>query len=128
MNKIHYHITLPRLTYSRVKRMVRGWSDLVSLQDAIINATPPAPEVPGRSGKISDPAGKTAIALEEVTRKLDAIEHSIKSIDEYFAKGVWNNAVRGSPFPSYANIKTWQEYKRDFFYMIAVELKLPLKE
>ena len=128
MNRIHYHVTLPRETYRIVKNLVRNWPQLVLERDAIINATPKAPDVPGRSGKISDPTALTVMRLEGVTRKLDAINAAIKMIDGYYMRGIWNNCLLRTPYPDYANKNTWAEYKRDFYFLIAVELNLPLQE
>ena len=128
MNRIHYHITLPRETYKTVKHLVKNWHLLVLERDAIINATPKAPDVPGRSGKISDPTALTVIRLESVTRKLEAINTAIKMIDSYYMRGIWNNCLFKTPYPDYANKNTWAEYKRDVYFLIAVELNLPLQE
>ena len=107
---------------------MKSWRQLILERDAIINATPKAPDVPGRSGKISDPTGQTVVRLEKVTKKLEAVDRAVKLIDAFYIRGIWNNCLFGTPYPDYASRNTWKEYKRDFYYIIAAELRLPLEE
>ena len=121
-NIVHNHVTLPRDVYYEIRAIVKSYEDLKLQRHAILNATAAPSGTPGGSGKIPDPTGETAARLENVTRKIRAIESSINRIEAAYRKGVWNNCLHGSRFPSYADKKTWYEYKRDFFYYIAEDL------
>ena len=119
---------LPRKTYGLVKWLVLNYTDLVLQRQAILEASPAPPEIATRTNAIKDPTGATVVRLENVSTNIHAIESAIKRISEDVRLPVWKNATIGAPFPDYANIKTWNAYKNDFFFWIAVELGYSLEK
>ena len=124
--KIHRPI-MPKETQKEVAWLVKGYQRYVQLRYAIMNASPRAPEVPGRSGKISDPVGQTVARLEHVSSKIAAIEAARSSIPPEYRQGVWDYCVMGRDYPEYGNIKTWNAYRNDFLYIVAADLGMPLE-
>ena len=124
--KIHYP-RMPKETQKTVAWLVKSYPRLVLQRHAILEASPRAPEVPGKSNKIMDPTGQTAAKLEKVTDKLHAIEAAKEMLPFEYRQGVWNNCVLGTRFPDYADPKTWKLYKNDFLFLVAAELGMPLE-
>lgn len=125
MKKIHSPKILKE-TYRAVAWLVRLYPRLVLERNAILNASPAPPEVPSRTNSVSDPTGQKAAQLEKLTTQILAIEAARDRLPAEYRQGVWNNCVLHSPYPDYADVKTWQAYKNDFIFSIAVELGYPI--
>ena len=119
---------LLKATRYTVAWYVRLYPHLLLQRQAIIESSPGFPDVSARTTKVSDPTGLKVVRLEEITRKIDAIDHAKGTLPMEYRQPVWNNCLFGAPFPDYANIKTWKAYKNDFLYVVAFELGLPLSE
>lgn len=125
--KIH-RPKMPHTTQKTSSWLARCYPQLVLQRQAIIDATFPAPDVPAKTNRTADPTGRKVVQLEDVTRKIDAIEHARACVPVEYRQAVWNNAILGSPFPATADPETWRAYRNDFLYVIAIELNLPLVE
>ncbi len=125
-NKI-YRPRMPKETQKTVAWIVRSYPRLILQRQAILEASPRSPEVPGKSGLISDPTGQTVSRLEKTTRYIDAIESARSAIDTGYVNGVWENCVYRKPFPDYAHENTWKRQKNRFLYAVAAELGMPLE-
>lgn len=128
MHRVHYHKTLPKKTYLQVRWTLRSYPQLAMQRSAALGLSPAVSAVPRSSGRTSDPTSWTVIKLEDVTKQLDAVDHAASRLDEPFRTAIFNNCVYGKPFPEVAALNTWKEYKRDFYYLVAVGLGLPLEE
>lgn len=125
MNKVH-RPKLPKETQKTAAWYVKLWPRYVLRREEILSATH-RPDVPASSRAASDPTGRTVVELEKVTTIITVIEKARDTLPEDFRRGVWNNALLGSMFPDYADIKTWKAYKNDFLYEVARRLDLPLQ-
>lgn len=127
MVRLHRPKLLKETRYT-VAWYVKLYPHLLLQRQAIIESSPGFPDVAARSNRVSDPTGLKVASLEDITRKIDAINYARLTIPDEYRQAVWNNCVLGSAFPDYANIKTWKAYKNDFLYVVAVRLGLPLSE
>ena len=126
MPKQIYNPRMPKETQKVAAWIVKSYPRLLLQRYALLESSPRPPEVPGKSGIISDPTGQTAARLEKVTRYIKAIESARDSVEEGYRQGVWDNAVYRKPFPVYAHENTWKFQRNRFLYAVAVELGLPL--
>lgn len=127
MAKKRHYPRMPHETQKTAAWYVKTYPRLVLEYNAIINGSPAPPDIPGRSSLPADPTGIKAAKLEAVSDKIKAIEYARDRLPYEYRQAVWNNAVLGSPFPDHADRKTWEAYKNDFLFIVAVLLGLPLE-
>ncbi len=119
---------MPRATQKQVAWIVRNYPRYVIQRNDILASSPKVPEVHGKTNRIADPTGQTVARLEAVTRVIDAVESSIKLMDKGLRKALWDHCVLGKELPNIAGELTWKYYKNDFYYYVAIQLQLPIRQ
>ena len=110
-----YHI--PHDIYMRTIWLIRGHNRVKAERDAIINSTP-IPE-PGRSSIITSSTENKAMRLLKLGKEYAAVEKALKSIQEEYRTGVYNNIAYRMKYPEYASKNTWSKYRQLFIYNTA---------
>ena len=68
-----------------------------------------------KGSRIADRTSRDAAKRADLSEKIEAIDQAISSIPEEYRKGIWNNAVHGTPYPDEAHRSTYWRYKAKFF-------------
>lgn len=106
--------------YAQVVAIVKGYEsmkteyeDILQRQNSVfLNGQP-------KGSRIADRTSRDAAKRADLSEKIEAIDQAISSIPEEYRKGIWNNAVHGTPYPDEAHRSTYWRYKAKIFQDIA---------
>ena len=116
---------LPTPIYHQVIWIIRDFYRMSEEAEAILHESPgPSDGMPRGQGGTSDPNAAKAIKREELLRKVDIVDKSLKTIPPEYRQGVWQNILYHSPFPMDAARSAYGKYKSRFVWEVAHRLNL----
>lgn len=117
--------SLPHNVYMQVIYLVRDYERMKAEYASITEASPPPLDGVPRGSGISDPTSDKAIRLEELGRRIRAVEAGLGTVPEEYRKGVYNNIVHRIPYDTrYASYETYRYHRRKAVRTIAREMRL----
>lgn len=124
--KIKNPYKLPGEIYKCVLYAIRAYSSLKEEYKNRLSENYAPDYNANTSGKksFSDPTYKKAVQLEKLHDDLKAIDEAVKKIEKdpngvYYMPGIWNNIVKGAPYPHDADTGTYSKWKARFIYEVA---------
>lgn len=117
--------SLPHNRYMQVIYLVRDYDGMKAEYNALIDESPDPPDGMPRGTGVSDPTGSKAVRLEELGRRIHAVDAGLGLIPEEYRKSVWNNVVYRIPYDTrYTSYRTFGYWKHKMIMRIASELHL----
>lgn len=108
---------LSREVYQETIWFLRQYPKFVEKVGDVIDNSP-TNDGPGRSSVISDPTAFKAMdrKLGIASDNLRIIRKAAQHIPEEYRKAIFDNAIYRIPYPGYANVKTYQLWRKRFVW------------
>ncbi len=114
---------LPHNVYMQVLYLIRDFDRMKAEYDTAVDESPSPPDGMPRGSGTSDPTGNKAVRLEELGRKIRAIEAGLNVIPEEYRKSIWNNIVHRIPYDTrYTSYKVYRYHRKKMMITIARQM------
>lgn len=116
---------LPHNVYMQVLYLIRDYDRMKAEYDSLVEESPSPPDGMPRGSVTSDPTGNKAVRLEELGRKIRAVEAGRDIVPEEYRKGIWNNIVYRLPYDTrYTSYRTYRYHRKKMLMTIAKRMAM----
>lgn len=113
---------LPMHLYTQVIGVIRDYERMKVEYERMINQATNLSDDQLRENNPTDIINKEAIAFDELSKKLRAVEQARYGVPEEYRNGVWDNTLYGLRFPVDADRTTYWRHKKTFVQAVAENL------
>lgn len=110
---------LPHNLYRQTLYAIRDYPRLKEEYEYLLQGQSAEIDGQPKGNHIGDPTAVTAVKAEMLHNQLKAVDDAKKVIPSEYIKGVWDNIVYGTPYPSDAGRSTYSRWKSRFVYEVA---------
>lgn len=116
---------LPHNVYMQVLYLIRDYDRMKAEYDTAVDESPQPPDGMPRSSGPSDPTANKAIRLDDLGRRIRAVEAGIETIPEEYRKSIWNNICYRIPYDTrYTSYQTFRYHRQKMILTIARRMSL----
>lgn len=109
---------LQKETYMKTMWFIREYYSIKDRYESILGKSS-TPDGQPRGTAIGDPTGQTAIAISELSTRLNAIVGGLETIPKEYRAAIFDNIVNRQPYPDVAGRKTWKKWRKRYVYAVA---------
>ena len=109
---------LPKEVYMQTLWFIRDYPRMKEEYESLMGRAHPMDGQP-RGTDVGDPTGQTAVKCAELSDKIKAIELALGIIPEEYRQHIFESVVYRTPYPAFAALNTWKNYRRRFIYFVA---------
>ena len=112
--------SLPHNLYMQVIYLIRDYDRMKAEYESIVDESPQPPDGMPRTPGVSDPTSAKAIRLEELGKRIHAVESGIEIVPNEYRKSLWKNIVYRIPYDTrYTSYRTYGYHKNKMIVTIA---------
>ena len=93
-------------------------------REEILEASAAPPDGQPRGTQIGNPTERKAVQLTERGKFCGLVDKALKSVPDYYREDIKKAAIYGRPYPSHANVKTYERHMRAFLDSLKVLMEV----